>query len=285
MKKLLACLLSIVLLVGVLTSFGCSSAFDGNYEEVDKNTVVAYAEQFETTDSTSIDFAKGVQMKLEFKGEAGGISSIPGAPVGNVSFDINFDSKVATQNEELLVSSKMQMKVSAAGQSQNGNAEVWYKDGYGYIKVNSAGQEIKYKQAMEFNEALFGGGLAGDLGGGLDGDIESDSFSEIFKMYDLNVLLANIDELDENAKFYMETTEDGTKIKIEAQTVIEGEPSKMLIVLVFDAQKVLTACKIETSLTMNYDGMSMNADIKLTIEEFEGQINLPSDLSNYSTGF
>lgn len=253
MKKIVTAFLCLTLCLFSLTFFGCGNdAFAGNYKEATKEDVTLYAQEVKNDGAkTTLDYSTGVEMKLFAD------TKVQYSDAESVAIKANINFKMGIVNDKLAMSGNMD--ITAEGQS--GKTDVYYNNGYFYTKMSVAGIDAKIKYKMDVESAI-------------DGNFDRfmPAYTDIsLEEINLESLLA-VSEKSENVKFYIESTEKGTKIKMV--TVIPGKTdgSKAMTTtyyVLLDANKNLLGVKIESD--------SEYGKFNASIAPYGGRIDTPND--------
>lgn len=261
MKKFLAVLLSLFVALGCFAMAGCkeSSVFDGNYTETDKAGITAFATAVEEKE-TAVDFADGVKMTFEVS-----------FPIEDKVYEIEMEFKTMLKNNKLLIEGEMEMPMqNGKGDVDTMTADFWFADDYMYMKAKYDGEEVKMKMLMNINEFI------DEYAGASTDDVETD-LSDLLEEY------ADV----EGVKFYLEQTETISKAKLEVpETIISGQKVKMTSVLVYNEEQILTGVMMDLEMYLDHDSDPETEDIisrtYVSIEQWTGEIELPSDYLSYS---
>ena len=234
---------------------GCGSAFDGNYKEAKAEEVAAFSENVENAEGTKIDYSNGVSAKVTMN-----------TTIGAVISKMDMDYKMKGVGDKIEVAGK----VFATGEKNNENfdASVYYKEGYMYINGKYAGVTVKQKTAIS-----------------IEGMMSQMDLGMIDHYSSLPAILAEYSfqaELPENIKVYFDIGKDTQKVKVEINISENESTSKTTIYLIYDADYNLTALKVESKTSSNVFGAVYEVELNLTVEVYNGKINIPSDLDTYT---
>ncbi len=256
MKKLLAVVLCLFITIGCMTMSGCKedSVFDGNYTEVDQASITAFATEVENKE-TVVDLDDGVKMTFDMN------ISVDGETISDIEmtlFTALFNNKIQMQGE-------MDMKVpmGADDDLETISSDIWYEDDYMYMKSSYDGQDVKYKMEM---------GIEDFISDYTNGVSEPENLDDLLEMY----------KEAEGIKYYLDQTETISKIKIEIpEVIVDGEKIKLTAAFVYDAEQTLYAVMMDMEMSVEYLGETMDTRIYITIEQWSGEIELPSDFDEY----
>lgn len=251
MKKLLCSIMCVVLAMGALSLVGCGSVFDGNYKEMTLEDAKTFSATVKETDNgEEIDYAKGVKYTLK-----GNMETTFGEKKTNVSADIGM--KIGSKDGKLQMQGNMNV---SAGEEDSIDSDIYFADGYMYYALEMKGLEVKTKAKMSIDE------FVSDYASFASMDV---SLSEL-------VSLAGYITAEEGSiKFFMDKSDDYTKIKVVQTSVSGGEGE---VIFVFNASNQLIATKVEVKYNEvdEEDGYSMKGEIYLEIAPWEGTVKLPS---------
>lgn len=250
MKKLLCSIMCVVLAMGALSLVGCGSVFDGNYKEMtleDAKTFSATVE--ETENGEEIDYATGVKYTLK-----GNMETTYGEKKTNFSADVGM--KIGSYDGKLQMQGNMNV---SAGEEDSIDSDIYFADDYMYYALEMNGLEVKTKARMSIDDFI--------------------DYYVYFASMDMSLsyLVSTAGYITANKgsiKFFMDKSEDYTKIKIEA---VEGD-SEIEIILVFNANNQLIATKAEVKYNVvdEEHDYSMKGEIYIEIAPWEGTVKLPS---------
>ena len=261
MKKILTVVLCLLVAISSLLVAGCSSSsvFDGNYTEVEQTEINTFASTVEDK-ATAVDFSDGIEMTMKIS-----------FPLENQVYDVNMNFKTTFSDDILLIEGNMStpFQTSPTGPMQVMKADFWCANGNIYMKANYGGQELKIKQSMDIDEFI------NEYTGSSAEEVETS----------LSALLEKYAEAT-NVKYFLEQTETLSKAKIEIpELVVEGQKIKMTTAFVYDAELTLTAVMMDLEMTVDNDLDPNTEGVKtktyISIQQWQGTINLPSDLSSY----
>lgn len=261
MKKMLALALGVFMIVGATLFVGCGSksVFDGNYEEVQVSEVQDFVTELQEAEkSTRMDYLVGSAVKYSMEMEEDG-----------ATMEMSIDVKVVTGSEN-----NSQFSGSVKEKSYYPNTEergdefsgnIYYKDGYMYFNGTVDGKTKKYKNEIDIEDTLY----------------QMNSINQ-----DIVTIISFI-EAGEGYKCFMDSSDNGTKIKVTYERTETSESGsaeeKSEVIFVFDKDKNMTAMKISGyERIKDANGkITGNVEIEMTIESWSGTISLPSDLDTY----
>ena len=245
MKKFLAIILGVLICLSVSMFTACNSTtFDGKYQETSATTISSFSEQVDESGNEDLDYASGIKTFMDLEIGADGQTM----HTKNTMYFSLKDGEIAMQGN-------VSVKAKALGFSISTTAKIYYSDGYLYYNGKAMGITAKYKQAMNIEE------LIGQYGSG-------NGLSQI-KLSD-----ALIEYNSDTTKFYIETGDDITKIKIDYQ----AEGIKMKMYFIFNESYILQAFKID--MQSSFDGTTIKGTIYA--EQWDGEVTLPSNLDSYA---
>ncbi len=253
-KKILACVMGVLLVMSACMFTACGSSFDGKYEEVTSEQVKTYANT--VSDKEMDKNTKGVKLSYNFKLTNG---------EKEASSSMTITSTVSD--------GKMQGAIEASAKGENETAEIklYLKDNYIYnnYKRTKNGEEItsskkKIPSLINFDAVV---ALADDVVA-LPADYK---LLEVINDYQDAI----------GVKFYMDTTSKGvTKVKISVEKnedltdQIYGD-----FYFLFNDNKEVIGVKVELT---ELEG-SRVLTISYSVEYYTGKVKFPKDLDSYET--
>ncbi len=251
MKKLFSTILCFTLSFCIVLAIGCGNnsndaAFKGNYHQVQASEITAFSESVGASNK-EIDLNKGIKFefaKTEMDGDEYEKESI------------SFKTQVV--NDSLLMAGKTLEDEKDDGREKKEETEIYYNRDTFYMNNGVKKEYVK----IPFNQYLGTLTLAfGDL--------------------TLDALVAKYSN-DDNVKFYMEDGKDFTKIKVEFERLDGDDKIIGKFCFRYNADKLLTGIYAELR---EEEPLEPNeySDIFMSIEAYEGEIELPNDLDTYTS--
>ncbi len=267
MKKLLTTILCFVLALSIVPAMGCdNSVFNANYQQVQASEITAFNSSL-GGESNEI-MGNGIKIEMSSnEHEANEYEKF------NLSYQMiveKVDGKDVTK-----LSGKINEEEKENGKLEKEQSELYY-DGqtlYSYTKTEgkAVNGEFKYKMDVPSISQYIAG------------------ITELFRTNNsgymsLDSVMAKYAS-DNGVKFFMETTDNGTKIKIEFTELEDDDMDEIIngkVYFVYDANKVLTALKVEIKETSLFDKNEYE-EINVNVEAWSGNISAPKDLDKYTT--
>lgn len=250
-KKILACVMGVLLVFSACMFTACGSSFDGKYEEVTSEQVQTYAKS--VTNDEMDKNSKGVKLVYNLKITNGEQEETHSVSITSTISD-----------------GELQGSIEAYAKKGNNSEEIklYAKDNYVYnnYKKIRDGEEVttskkKVPSLINFDAVV---------------DI-ADSVVSMTPVVDLSLLEIINNYQDElGIKFYMDTTsKDVTKVKIS----VDGEYGKGDYYFLFNAKKEVVGVKMEIT---QKEGTS-TATLSYSVEYYTGKVKFPRDLDSYQT--
>lgn len=250
-RKILACVMCVLLVLSACMFTACGSSFDGKYEEVSTEQVQTYAN--EVTKSEMDKNSKGIKlsysMNMTYKGK-------------ETSSSMTITSTISDGKLQGVI------EASAKGESDSAEIKLYAKDNYVYnsYKRTQNGEEVtsykkKIPSLVNFDAVI---ALADDV-------------IEIVPVVDWTLLeLINIYKDELGVKFYMDTTSKNvTKVKISVEIKDGGGDFYFL----FNENKEIIGVKMELTEKDSSDVRT----VSYSIEYYTGKVKFPKDLDSYET--
>ena len=258
MKKISTIILCMIFALGASVMAGCNegSVYDGNYSQVQKTQMDAFAQS--VTDANEegeqkFDFSKGFSIKYEMKNRA-------------IDMSMELLTNVTGETKQLYADVSMETIVSKV------DMETWYKDGYSFVQAeihNVLGEgttSVKGKAETDFDSAL------GEM-------MEAISVIEEIDFSILGLLEAYGETM--GIKFYIDDSSEQKKCKIELPETNLGDGMyEICIVLVYDANYKLYAIKYEIEGSVTTAGKTETNEIKIEIMSSSKSVSYPKDIDN-----
>lgn len=263
MKKLLSILMCFILVLGTVGLVGCGdTTFNGNYKALEPAEAAQFKEEIDASSGEQLDGFDGVEVELKIKG-----SSVEFSGFQAVELSCYYKAVKNAENK-VEMSGWINFKMNYGGQDINVRADVYYRgDGYLYMKVNMAVISLKMKQEIVLEDYF--------LDFSKYDPIKAEGLNEIFEEF------ISQGEFGDAIKLYLDKGETQNKLKIELNDfVVNGGSVSGEFYYVYDVNGNVLACK------MDFAGGSDNVggSIYMTIKRYDGKINLPNDLDDYSSG-
>ncbi len=256
MKKLLTTILCLVLSFCIVLAVGCndgksitSAVFNGDYVEVKASDITAFNQSVAQTEK-ALDITKGV--KFEY---------VENEIDDNEYEKENVSFKTAIVDGKLLLAGTTSEDEKDDGKTFTENCEVYY-DGE-TLYLNNIGLAKKESRNVSlityFNRAM-----------------------QQLNRFTLDNVVARYSNLN-GVKFYQETTDGLTKIKLEFENIEDhDEKTTGKILFTYDAQMTLVAINVEVIEQELGFGDNEYEEIIINIEAWNGEITLPTDLGAYT---
>ncbi len=269
MKKLVTLLLSLVLILSLGLVVGCKKSdpvFGGKYKSATKDEVLAFAALL-TDDNYEIDYTKGISLDYEDESEQG----------DNVESEtIVLETIMKDEKFQLFGEIEYAEKGEYEGQAYDeaGIMGFYYNDGKLYSLDDDGESVTKTYNTIEYTNVIPYIGMY--IRSALSNIREIGATIEMFENnYGI-----------QDYKLSMQTSDEGTKVKIayDGDVTIGGTTGKVdiEIIYVFNADKNLTAFKMENSSSATQNGVKTANDMTMTLKSFDGTITLPNDLDTYT---
>ncbi len=279
MKKLISILMCLVLSLSMAMAIGCGNSegtgkiFEGKYTETTSENLKTYAAEVDKVeDAEDLNFAKGLAMNYQMTmNMKQGEENLDIEMLMNIRTSIKDGkfkmSAVSTTDAETDVKDNQtaDMVIEALGGI---DMELYFNDNNYYAKMEDA----KYYIPFNVDDAV--DAVEEDFETALDYVIELDDAIEMITS-------------QTGAKLYIDESGDNTKIKIEAKAsaVVNSSSNEgtMTIVFVFDKNHKLVAYQMEMTSTGKMFGTSEGSmTVKLGIEPYSGNVDMPKDLDTYT---
>ena len=266
-KKILAVVLGLVLCLGMTMMVGCGdSAFSGNYVEADSNTITTFSESVQQAEdegaSQKVDFNAGVRAKVYMETEGMKLTS-------------DYTMALVDDTFKLAGNLDMQMEMDYGGVASKNitKGKFWYADSYMFMDANatsvlgdnSTTVALKGKMPMDIEEVLltYGGGE----------QLETLPLAEYVQYVE-----------SEHVKFYIDNESENKKVKIVFDNLVEdGDQIDGTIIFVYDVDFNLIATSMDLTTTITYGGETETFITRISVEPFDGAINVPADAMTWTT--
>ncbi len=270
MKKILACVLCVLLAFSTAIMVGCNKGdvYDGNYSQVPATQAESFAQQVEDANQNGefFDFSKGFSIKLDMENKS-----------SEGDTNVEMEMITATVNDENQLYASIEMENEINDVSSKINMKAWYKNGYSFIKAkmpNPFGEgsiDLKGKEVTNYDQEL--SDMLTNISGVL-GDIDL-SILDILDEY----------EGEDGFKIYLDDGAELKKCKIVFPKVNEeNESMEMSMVLVYDADYKLYALKYEAEAEISYSmgdkQFTQEVNIDFEIKPTTKSISYPKDINN-----
>ncbi len=270
MKKLLTLFLCLVLTLSLALVAGCNddknSSFGGDYKEATKEEVLAFASDIEES-AYEIDFSKGISLNAQISSSSSEGSTEVEMSLKSLLKDGSFKMAGVINGTESGV-------VEGETIEESGVYGLYYDANKYYYYEKEDGEETKTVKELDYQDVL---PLANMNFGYALSNIKS-----------LNIMIERQFAMyGDGVEYSMEATETSTKIKIAFNGDVEQGgatgSADVEVVFVFDANKQLVGFSMESEVSGSHpDYGEMTNVVSLTIEAFDGEIELPSDLDSYT---